>query len=62
MRYFAAGLLAEMLPAGEMWSVVTESPRTATQRAPTTSVMATGLRVIFSKKGGRRTYVEAGAH
>lgn len=26
-KYLAAGLTLEMLPAGEMWSVVTESPR-----------------------------------
>ena len=26
-RYLAAQLLRAMLPAGEMWSVVTESPR-----------------------------------
>ncbi len=26
-RYLAAGLFLAMLPAGEMWSVVTESPR-----------------------------------
>jgi len=26
-RYLAAGLVLAILPAGEMWSVVTESPR-----------------------------------
>ena len=34
---------AAMSPAGEMWSVVTESPRTARTRAPTMSVSGGGL-------------------
>ena len=32
-RYFAAGLVLAMFPAGEMWSVVTESPSMASTRA-----------------------------
>lgn len=34
-RYLAAGLFLAMLPAGEMWSVVTESPRLSRHRAST---------------------------
>ena len=33
-RYRAAGLVREMLPAGEMWSVVTESPKFNSTAAP----------------------------
>ncbi len=44
-----------MLPAGEMWSVVTESPSSASTRAPAMSVSGTGSRVMPSKYGGRRT-------
>ena len=41
-----------MSPAGEMWSVVTESPRTARTRAPTMSVSGAGSIVRPWKKGG----------
>ena len=45
-----------MLPAGEMWSVVTLSPRTAMTRAPRISATRLGLSLdIPSKYGGRRT-------
>ncbi len=44
-----------MLPAGEMWSVVMESPSTASARAPTMSVTGAGSGEMPSKKGGRWT-------
>ncbi len=49
IRYFAAGPDLEMLPAGEMWSVVTESPSTASTRAPLMSATAAGVIVMPSK-------------
>jgi hypothetical protein len=48
-RYFAAGLVFEMLPAGEMWSVVTESPSSASTRAPLMSLTVPGVIVMPSK-------------
>ena len=42
-----------MEPAGEMWSVVTESPSTASTRAPVMSVTGAGSAVSPSKNGGR---------
>ena len=44
-----------MLPAGEMWSVVTLSPSIARTRASTTSDSGSGSRPIPSKKGGNAT-------
>ncbi len=44
-----------MLPAGEMWSVVTESPSLARTFAPTMSVRGAGSRSMPSKYGGLRT-------
>src|SRR5918998_4252598 len=62
-RYRPAGESFLMLPAGEMWSVVTLSPRTAITLAPRISGTRLGLsRGIPSKYGGRRTYVELAAH
>ncbi len=55
IRYFAAGLFFAMLPAGEMWSVVTESPSSASTCAPLMSLSAPGSFGRFSKKGGLRT-------
>jgi hypothetical protein len=43
-----------MLPAGEMWSVVTESPRIARQRAPRRSVCGAGVGCRSSKNDGLR--------
>src|SRR3954466_7455397 len=57
-----AGLHAGIVPAGEMWSVVTESPRTAKARAPTTSVTSAGSGDRPSKNGGKATYVEPVSH
>src|SRR5947207_14633400 len=51
-----------MAPAGEMWSVVTESPRTHSTRAPSMSVSGAGLDWKPSKYGGSFTYVDAGSH
>ena len=44
-----------MLPAGLMWSVVTESPSLASTFAPVMSVSALGSRSMPSKYGGLRT-------
>ncbi len=55
MRYLAAALALAMLPAGEMWSVVTESPSSASTRAPRMSLTAPGVIVMPSKYGGLRT-------
>ena len=41
-QVFPAGPSALMLPAGEMWSVVTESPSTASTRAPLMSSTGAG--------------------
>ena len=38
LRYFPAGLEGLIDPAGDTWSVVMESPRTARTRAPVTSL------------------------
>src|ERR1700709_2670930 len=61
-RYLPAGESALMEPAGEMWSVVTESPSLASTRAPVMSVTGDGSGDIPSKYGGLRTYVESGSH
>ena len=52
-----------MCPAGEMWSVVTLSPNTASTRRPRRSGTRSGaVRDIPSKYGGNRTYVDPGSH
>jgi hypothetical protein len=51
-----------MLPAGEMWSVVTESPSSASTLAPLMSVTGSGWAGIPSKYGGLRTYVDLASH
>jgi hypothetical protein len=53
-RYRPAGLSGAMLPAGEMWSVVTESPSTASARRPARSASGGGAGRTSSKNGGRR--------
>ena len=60
-RYLPAGESALIFPAGEMWSVVTESPRIASTRASEISVTGFGSAGIPSKYGGLRTYVEFGS-
>jgi hypothetical protein len=62
MRYLPAGLSSAISPAGEMWSVVTESPNTARTRRPERSFMDAGLGERFMKNGGSLTYVEDGTH
>ncbi len=44
-----------MEPAGEMWSVVTESPSLASTRAGPISVTGAGCCPMPSKYGGLRT-------
>src|ERR1017187_10356288 len=46
-----------MLPAGEMWSVVTESPKTPSAHAPSMLVIVHGCIEKSSKKGGSWIYV-----
>ena len=48
-RYLPAGEVARMLPAGEMWSVVIESPKRPRMRALTMSVSGFGSLVMPSK-------------
>src|SRR6267378_1107591 len=61
-RYWPAGLAAGMDPAGEMWSVVTESPTDTSTRAPTMSgIVAGGVGEKSWKNGGSCTYVELGS-
>ena len=49
-RYFAAGLVLAMLPAGLIWSVVIESPSSARMRAPLMSGTAVaGCRAMPAK-------------
>ena len=48
-KYLPAGESALIFPAGEMWSVVTESPRTASTRAPEMSVTGVGFFGMPSK-------------
>src|SRR5262245_46746235 len=62
VRYLPAGESGLMGPAGEMWSVVTESPSFASTRAPAMLLTGCGEAVIPSKYGGLRTYVDSGSH
>ena len=50
-----AGLSFLIAPAGEMWSVVTLSPSTASTRAPVIGSIAGGSAWIPSKNDGLRT-------
>ncbi len=50
-----AGDHAGIEPAGEMWSVVTESPSQARTRAPAMSTTGAGSIPIPAKKGGQAT-------
>ena len=61
-RYLPAGESALMFPAGEIWSVVTESPKIASTRAPEISTTGVGCLGIPSKYGGLRTYVDLASH
>src|SRR5437868_8945926 len=57
MRYFPAGLVGLIDPAGEMWSVVTESPNTARALAARMPVRWSGRGEKPSKYGGSWMYV-----
>src|SRR3970040_2232972 len=61
-RYAPAGPSSAMSPAGEMWSVVTESPSTASTRAPEIFPTGSGAPGRSSKNGGFLTKVEEGSH
>ena len=52
IRYWPAGLETAIEPAGLMWSVVTESPRSARTRAPVTGVIGLTSGVRSVKNGG----------
>ena len=54
-RYRAAGPFFGIEPAGEMWSVVTESPSTASTRAPVMSRSGPGSAGRSLKNGGSCT-------
>ena len=56
-----AGDQAAIEPAGEMWSVVTESPRTTRTRAASMSCTGAGSTPRPSKNGGLAMYVERGS-
>src|SRR4051794_14979517 len=60
-RYWPAGESGLIELAGEMWSVVTESPSLASTRAPEMSATGVGDAAMPSKYGGFRTYVESSA-
>ncbi len=49
-----------MEPAGEMWSVVTESPKTPRILAPEMPAGLPGFMAKSRKKGGSAMYVECG--
>ena len=54
--HWPAGDHGAIEPAGEMWSVVTESPRTASARASTMSGRPAAASIVMpSKNGGRAT-------
>ena len=61
-RYAPAGPSRLIEPAGEMWSVVTLSPSSASTRAPRSSEISCGSAGMPSKYGGRRTYVDCSSH
>src|SRR6185312_5702480 len=61
-RYLPAGESALIELAGEMWSVVTESPSLANTRAPEMAFTGCGGGCMPSKYGGLRTYVDSSAH
>ena len=58
--HLPAGEFSLIEPAGEMWSVVTESPKMPSARAPRMSPVAAGVIEKPSKKGGLAMYVDVG--
>ena len=61
MRYLPASVFSPKAPAGEMWSVVMESPSLARTLA-LLMLLISGSSSISSKNGGLRMYVESGSH
>ena len=61
IRYLPASDSAEKAPAGEMWSVVMESPSLARHLA-LEMLLISGSSNMSSKKGGFLMYVEASSH
>ena len=57
-----AGLSAAIEPAGEMWSVVTESPKAASTRAPRIGWIGPGSAARSTRNGGSWMYVLAASH
>ncbi len=55
MRYVPAGESGLIAPAGEMWSVVIESPTFTSTRPSITSEASVASGARPSKKGGSRT-------
>src|SRR5437764_3517557 len=62
MSHRPAGESFLMDPAGEMWSVVMESPTFTSTRAPSTSPGSPGSGPRSRKNGGSWTYVDSGSH
>ena len=62
MRYLPVGLSTGMALAGEMPSVLTESPSMTSTRAASMSCSGAGSGVRSWKNGGSRMYVESGSH
>ena len=60
MSHLPAGEFSLIAPAGEMWSVVIESPKMPSARAPRMSLVAPGIIVKPSKNGGFAMYVDVG--
>mmetsp|Transcript_6420 Transcript_6420/g.7200 ORF Transcript_6420/g.7200 Transcript_6420/m.7200 type:complete len:251 (-) Transcript_6420:1709-2461(-) len=61
-RKRAAGESFAMLPAGEMWSVVMESPNTHSTAASLITVCGSGSRFMPAKYGGLWMYVDFSSH
>ena len=59
--HWPAGDHGAIEPAGEMWSVVTESPSTASARAPSMSATGAASNLRPSKNGGLAMYDDAGS-
>src|ERR1041384_8249858 len=62
LRNSPAGLASAISPAGEIWSVVTESPTYIRHLAPLIGLIAAGFSAIPSKNGGFWMYVLLASH
>ena len=58
-KNFAAGESFDIFPAGEIWSVVIESPKFRRHLALTKFVIWGSSKFIYEKKGGLWIYVES---